>query len=310
MLPSMRHHPAFDALTVHQPAETPALWFDWLRVLQRKAYDAGTTGCDVPALEDREAAARPDQPIVSGEARGRCLPAFDEEYLEWVDIVESVRAARGCYTMIELGAGFGRWLVRAVAVLRQLAPDLPFALVAVEAEPTHMLFLREHFELNGIDPDDHWLIEAAVAARTGYAKFAVGRATSWYGQAIVGAASRFDRMKRLWRKSPAGADVDVVKTVDLRTILDRFERVDLIDLDVQGQELEVLSAAADELDRKVARLHIGTHATAIEAGLRELLAQRGWEPVNDYACGKESQTPFGRIAFGDGVQTWANPRCA
>jgi FkbM family methyltransferase len=308
MLHAMRHHRTFDGLDVHAPAESPGLWFDFLRVRTRKAYHTGIAGGDVAALDDAELAAWPAQPSVHGEARDRCLPPFDEEYLEWIDIVESVRDARGCYTMIELGAGFGRWLVRAVAVLRQLAPDLPFALVAVEAEPTHMRFLREHFTLNGIDPDAHWLIEAAVRARKGFAKFAIGRATSWYGQAIVGDASRLDRLRRLWRR-PA-ADVDVVRTIDLCTILARFERVDLIDLDVQGQELEVLAAAADDLDRRAVRLHVSTHTAAIEAGLRELLAAREWELINDYACGARSATPFGEIAFGDGVQTWVNPRLA
>ena len=37
------------------------------------------------------------------------IPPIDEEYFEWVDLLESVRDARGAYTMMELGAGYGRW---------------------------------------------------------------------------------------------------------------------------------------------------------------------------------------------------------
>src|SRR5260370_35145422 len=44
-------------------------------------------------------------------------PAFDEEYFEWIDLLESVVAASGSYTMIDLGAGYGRWGVRAAPSL-------------------------------------------------------------------------------------------------------------------------------------------------------------------------------------------------
>lgn len=36
------------------------------------------------------------------------LPAFDEEYFEWIDLLEAVTEATGEFTMIELGAGWGR----------------------------------------------------------------------------------------------------------------------------------------------------------------------------------------------------------
>jgi len=36
------------------------------------------------------------------------LPGFDEEYFEWVDLLEAVVEARDRFTMIELGAGYGR----------------------------------------------------------------------------------------------------------------------------------------------------------------------------------------------------------
>jgi hypothetical protein len=62
-------------------------------------------------------------------------PAFDEEYFEWIDLLEAVAWARDRFTMLELGAGFGRWTARAAAAAKQ--PGIPYFLVAVEGEPTH-----------------------------------------------------------------------------------------------------------------------------------------------------------------------------
>jgi hypothetical protein len=36
----------------------------------------------------------------------------------------------------------------------------------------------------------------------------------------------------------------------------------------------------------------------------------GWRLLTDYPCNGASDTPYGRIAFGDGVQSWLNPRLA
>jgi hypothetical protein len=87
-----------------------------------------------------------------------------------------------------------------------------------------------------------------------------------------------------------------------------LDRVDLIDLDIEGQELVTLTAAVADLDAKVKRLHIGTHGVEIEAGLRQLFSDHGWRCLADYSLQKTSETPWGVIAFDNGVQSWVNPR--
>jgi hypothetical protein len=84
--------------------------------------------------------------------------------------------------------------------------------------------------------------------------------------------------------------------------------VDLIDLDVQGAELEVLEASSEQLCEKVKRVHIGTHGRDIEEGLRARFRALGWENLNDYGSNCECETPYDRIRFQDGVQTWVNPK--
>ena len=66
----------------------------------------------------------------------------------------------------------------------------------------------------------------------------------------------------------------------------------------------------EETTQKVKRLHIGTHSKQIEVGLRDVLRKHHWECLADYAGGSTNQTPWGPVSFGDGVQSWLNPRFA
>lgn len=241
-------------------------------------------------------------------------PQFDEEYFEWLDILESVSEAQEEYQIVELGAGFGRWSVRAILALGQLNP-LPFRIVAVEAEPTHAEWVAEHFRNNDIDPNQQQIIEAAVSATGEDVMFAVGNPTQWYGQGIVSKASFLQSVATIFRswsfqRAQRSDDVSVVrvKSVKLSDILKSLDHVDLIDCDIQGAEADVMEEAIESLNAKVRRVHIGTHGPAIETRLRKLFQENGWRSIYDYECGQECETEYGVIDFGDGVQTWRNER--
>lgn len=280
--------------------------------------------------------------VAQSAPQGCDYPAVDEEYFEWIDLLESVEAAQGSYTMMELGAGYGRWSARAAAAVRQRR-SIPFHLTAVEAEPHHFRWLQMNMLDNGVTPDAHRLLHGVVSDRRGEESFYIARpdagsneAAEWYGQAISqqsdakprgssrwsGVAALLDR----WRGSNSrigeryqgfemATGTDGYKTIRvpsyrLRDIMPRARRVDLIDMDVQGAEWKVVSSSIDALDRRVARLHIATHYHDVEANLRELLKQRGWECRADYPCASVSDTPWGTVSFQDGVQSWMNPRFA
>lgn len=219
-------------------------------------------------------------------------PDFDEEYFEWIDLLESVTQAESHFTMLELGAGFGYWLSNAAAALKQCAP-LPYTLIGVEAEPTHFRWMKEHLQENGVDLSRCRLIQAAVADRDGTIGFHVGETpqggpADWYGQSIGGP--------------------EQVRAVSLSALLEPLHKVDLIDLDVEGAELQILEVGASQLNAKVKRVHIETHSHEIESGLRSLFARLGWQNLCDYPCHGEVETEWGRIVFQGGVQSWINPR--
>ena len=135
----------------------------------------------------------------------------------------------------------------------------------------------------------------------------------WYGQSLVkqrdavrSADGDYDgqtaaRHRSGWRSVR-------VPCVTLAEILAPLETVDLIDVDVQGEELNVMTPAIGDLTRKARRLHIGTHSRAIEKRLRKLFTDAGWECVWDFRIGTTERWPWGRIHFTDGVQAWTNPR--
>jgi len=247
-------------------------------------------------------------------------PPFNEEYFEWLDILEAVDQASETFVMIELGAGYGRWCARAAAAVRR-KPDCRLQCVAVEAEPAHFRWIHDHFRDNGIDPSAHDLIWAAVAATPGFVPFWVGAADGWYGQAIEVASETppfpdISTRRRLKARSVLGRppvatnndrSVTWIPCVTLADVIAPYPRVDLIDLDVQGAEYEVLASAIDLVNKRVRRLHIGTHSSRIEEQLRHLFTAHNWQMVNDYPGQSTSQTPYGSIHFGDGVQTWVNP---
>jgi FkbM family methyltransferase len=248
----------------------------------------------------------------------------DEEYFEWIDLLESVVAARGSYTMIELGAGFGRWALRAAFAVKQHHHPMPCRLIAVEAEPVVYQWMHLHFNDNGIDPTRHCLIHGAICEVPGDVPFYIRgprggpfdrSPNNWYGQFLAqphdlscesvedGEYSGFPVRRHMsgWRSIR-------VPGVTLACILKDLEQVDLIDMDIEGQELPAVRSNIEELNAKVKRLHIGTHGKQIEDGLRQLLSSEGWKCLFDYAECSTSDTPWGVISFENGVQSWVNPR--
>jgi FkbM family methyltransferase len=297
----LEHHPVFAQFERWRGIAEPGVDTNFLGV--RTRHDFYLTG------EQQRDLPNPDIPIEPA------LPVVNEEYFEWIDVLEAVEAATRRFTMMELGAGWGRWLMNGAAAARQRGLDV--LLVGVEAEPSHFRWMVEHFRDNDVPSSALRLHEAAVAAQDGAVTFHVGDPVAWYGQAIDPYAvtpprvSLRDRLRRIRERKrlPEGARaLRRVRALSLSTLLRDADLVDLIDLDIQGAEADVLAAAENELHTKVKRVHIGTHSVDNEERCRTLFARLAWEKRNDYASGSEVDTPYGRVSFQDGVQTWINPR--
>lgn len=243
-------------------------------------------------------------------------PDPNEDYFEWIALLEAVVEARDSFAMVELGAGWGRWIVNGIASLRAHC-ELPYHVVGVEPEPTHFRWMKQHLKDNDVDLQSATLIEAAVAHDGGSVWFHVGEAADWYGQRIahpqeVTTHTRRPRtLRSLLRpgqaKPTAGRAVELVRAVSVRTVLHQLDRVDLLDVDIQGAEADALEPAGDVLNESVRRVYVGTHDRANEERLRALFLELGWASVYDFPGGGTSETPWGHIMFEDGAQLWLNP---
>lgn len=216
-------------------------------------------------------------------------PPFNEEYIEWIDVLTSVIMAKEKFTMIELGAGWGRWISRAHAAMKQVHPEMDAYYIGVEAEPTHYKWMCDHCSYNRM-MDQALLIESAVSDADGDIKFHTGKPAEWYGQCIGGEAT--------------------VRCMSLETILrdclKYCDSIDLMDLDVQNYEFIILNSAK-ELLQKVKKIHIGTHSTEVEKDLRNMFRPMGWKCVNDFSLFTRHATKYGSADFNDGIQTWVSP---
>ena len=215
-------------------------------------------------------------------------PEPDQSYFEYIFLLESIASATGpIYTILELGAGYGYWLVSASEAVR-IRSDLSPCLVGVEMEAARYRWMLEHFKNNGLDPGDHHLLQAAVSDHDGMSSY---QAEEHEGE---------DYGLSLSKMSSSNRSVQVPCT-RLGPILDLHAQVDLLHMDIQGEELRVIQDARSEINDKVGHLVIGTHSGSIHRRIRALLLADGWSIRFDYSGKSHHRTDFGKILFVDGV---------
>jgi FkbM family methyltransferase len=223
---------------------------------------------------------------------------------EWVALLTAVVEARERFVLVELGAGWGPWTVAGARAAQQRGIR-DITLVAVEADPGHIAFLRQHFRDNGLNPADHTILCAAAGAYDGKARFPKleDSAAEW------GAGAHFEGSAQAdgFTVQPIREWIEV-ECISLPSLLAGTPPVDLIHFDIQGSELEVIRAGLAAMNSRVRRIAIGTHGRAIEAGLLEILAQAGWTLEIEKPC-RISQTGTSWGLLRDGLQVWRNPRC-
>lgn len=235
---------------------------------------------------------------------------------EWAPLVWSVLRAKGSYTMVELGAGWGPWAVRAYSLARHHGLH-PRRVIAVEAEPNHFDYLRQHMDDNAVPDDDRVLVQAMVAARSGIALFPVTETPelSW-GLRKLGregtdrdtvlaesGATPLPDEPGLYQVPKSPHRYRLEQSISFADLIGDTARIDFLHADIQGSEGEVLPDAIALLDERVRLIAIGTHSHAIEDSLRALFTEHNWHLHHDTAM---HQRADGRWA--DGHQLWQNPR--
>ena len=227
-------------------------------------------------------------------------PRVDEEYFEWITLLTTISQASDQFCIAEIGAGWGRWMASAAVLCRSKGIDC--SLIGVEAEPSRFEYMMMVLRDNEVDPDDHDLLEAAVADADGEV-FLAGIDTSRdvYAHQIIrpDEVLEFQRLPEYVIRS--------VPAYSLQTVCATHRYIDLVDIDVQGAEYDILAGSFEAVSWKIGVVHIGTHSREVEKSLHKLFKTMGWLSAFSYPSHSTVPTGFGTVTFHDGVQTWVSP---
>ncbi|MBT3331258.1 MAG: hypothetical protein HOK21_23255 [Rhodospirillaceae bacterium] len=261
-----------------------------------------------------------------------------EDWFEYFNAVAAAREARGSYVMMTLGACYGGQAVNAYLALQALNP-MPAQLVAVDGMAENIEMTRKHFRYNGINPDDHWLIEAAMSGDNNPVLFPIGAPGSGAQNSvmtnsranrmgILDLAQQSDSMERLAKNlllrnstdlsidlAPGtdydfNAEITFVSAVTLKDLLAPYARVDYVEADMQQSETVVFPPAMDALTQKVRRVHMGTHGEDVHNKMEKLFVDAGWDILFSYKPNQTVETPYCTMELNDGILTAVNPNLA
>ncbi len=164
----------------------------------------------------------------------------------FLNIIQQINKNEIC--MMELGAGRGDWcLALAGTIDHRLIPcqALRYKCLAVEAEPTHYEWTREHFECQNINAI---AVHGAVGGRDGSCRFyAVADPSDNYGQHINDEKGNLE-----------------VPCYTIPTLCEKYglEHVDILHMDIQGAEVDAVEGFLPCFDRlPIDYFMIGTHKT-------------------------------------------------
>jgi hypothetical protein len=256
-----------------------------------------------------------------------------EFWFEAANWVLAAKEARDRFVMITLGALYGYQAVGCSRALQLLNP-LPMKLVAVEPIPENVAWTKRHMRDSGIDPDDHWIVQAAISDSNNPVFFPVGSpglgaqnciatnepaARHRYVEEIIKNGHVEAALSNLILNNTTGLQKDIIEgkgsfgeiklvsAVTLADILGPLDTVDLLEADIQQAEMIVFPPFRDLLKKKVRRIHLGTHGRDVHSSLSRMFADDGWEIVFDYTPESLHETEFGSFTTNDGILSVRNP---
>jgi FkbM family methyltransferase len=224
-----------------------------------------------------------------------------------LSILAEVEREEFCF--VELGAGWGRLCLElAGAIDFNMIPCRPrrYSCLAVEAEPVHYGWLKEHFEVQQISGTP---VFGAVSDKTGTGHFDALSSSpdSEYGQAILPLRGRrgLPSLHSL-RKILGGKAVRVpMYTLDRLAQLHGLERIDVVQMDVQGAEFDVIKGAAESIRTGIVdHFLINIHRDEYHREIPKILEDR-YELVVNLQRGKLGAVQgFPPIDVNDGIQMY------
>jgi hypothetical protein len=226
---------------------------------------------------------------------------YHADLAEWAAALRAVDLARGAFTMIELGCGWGCWMNNTgIAAKRR---GLNTHVIGIEGDPAYLAIARQTLARTGIAADEYTLLHGVASAKPGFALFPTRDA----GHATWGLEPRFDVGDAESAAAVANGGYQRLPNITLSEAIGARAKIDLLHIDIQGGEADLVEAALTLLCERVGYLVIGTHMREIEGRLFALLQAANWQleierPATfDLLSGKP-------VILVDGVQGWKNLR--
>ena len=230
-------------------------------------------------------------------------PQLGDHTFEWQDMISSILTSNKRFNMIELGAGWAKWIVDGTALAKKEGIQKIVA-IGVEAQPIHCQWGQDHIATNKMEKED-FMICAAVGEKDGKVQFPVDDTGGQYGNGI--------QMLLDGKNAKKIIEIDEISLCSV--IQDsRFqgELIDFLSLDVQSYEHAILKPTPKTLEclKRVRLIHISLHRVE-ENDARQFVETfvglMGWKLVRYFPLETPSvSTQYGPVSFHDGVITFVN----
>ena len=220
-------------------------------------------------------------------------PAPSEWTIDWIACLLAAKLAGERFTVIELGAGYGQWMVSAIMAYKSLHPDRPAHGMALEADVTHFEWLEQHVAKNiGGYPDVETDLLYAAAGYDGTARFPIlSEPDRDYGAA--------------YQTNRASENMHEVRCFSMDSINQRFgeQCVDLLHVDIQGAEQDLMvNPGFESVLRKTRFALFGTHKSdALHDSLSKQCESAGLKIHINWPRNSSVKSQFGEVETNDGA---------
>lgn len=237
--------------------------------------------------------------LLRGQSSTPSYPPLNEHYFDWIAVLNAVWNAGEVFNMVELGAGYAPWLVRAAFASKQVGKIKSLKMMGVEADQTHFDWMRKHVIDNSLNPNDFMFIHGVVSESIGRVKFPkIMNPDTNYGASII--------------DNDRADEFIEVESYRLSEILDRFEGpIDLLHIDIQGAEYDVIPKNIELIKKRVKNVLVGTHYSKEKhEWLKGFFGNASWLNIFDYSYRGEYETLYGKVQFTDGLLVFVNKSLA
>jgi len=220
---------------------------------------------------------------------------------EWGAALHAVDLSGPTFTMIELGCGWGCWMLNTGTAARRTGRAVH--VIGVEGDAGHIAFAQAGLAENGFAEGESTLVTGIAAGQSGVALFPLQETAgeSWGLEPVLGA----DEVRT--QELMATGRYSALPMISLAELAAPHARIDLLHIDIQGGEADLVEACLDILSARFAYVLIGTHSRQIEGRLFDLMIDAGWELDMERPAFLDISHPTPIVTV-DGVQGWKNPR--